>query len=245
MRSSFARRLPFVLLLLIVPALTPAVAAATIPQTPDEHTWVIDLGNVTTGPQEDTLTIASQRVWEAVEAPIFVLTIESLAAQEADDLTLEQYARSVFNAWGIGERRQSYGVLLVISVGDREVWIELGEGWGSSMQRVAQGIIDETFVPRAAEGDLAGAVLATHAELATTVEDRRTPFQVSPLMVAAVLAVTIVFVASMFSVVGTGRGGWGWSMWAIIFLAMLLLLKASAKSAVSGGRGGGGAGGGW
>lgn len=56
-------------------------------------------------------------------------------------LSVEQYARQLFDHWGPGFKDRNYGILLLVSVGDRKARIELGAGWGGEAadRRCRQG----------------------------------------------------------------------------------------------------------
>ena len=69
--------------------------------------------------------------------PIVVVTIPSLAKYDASNI--ESYARGLFHNWGIGSQAHNYGVLLLVSVGDRKARIELGAAWGGTTRMIRRG----------------------------------------------------------------------------------------------------------
>jgi uncharacterized protein len=86
-----------------------------------------------------------------------VVTIDSIGYYDTGDETVEAFATNLFNAWGIGDREREDGVLILVSVKDRAVRIELGSGlrgYSSDMQRV----IDEHMLPSFERGDYSSGI---------------------------------------------------------------------------------------
>lgn len=81
------------------------------------------------------------------------------------------FTTQLFNHWGIGKAEQNNGILFLISVGDRRVEIETGNGLGSQLPdtRVAQ-IINTQITPRFREGDFEGGTLAGVRQLIAELE---------------------------------------------------------------------------
>lgn len=81
-------------------------------------------------------------------AVIVVVTVDSL-----EGLSIEQYAYELFNTWGIGKQDVNNGMLLLISIDDRELRIETGLGLESVVTDDEAGrIINETIVPYFKQG---------------------------------------------------------------------------------------------
>lgn len=76
-----------------------------------------------------------------------VLTIESIYDYDTGDETIESFATNLFNSWGIGNREKDDGLLILIAVRDHQVRIEVGTGYGSSLDQPMQRVIDEKMVP--------------------------------------------------------------------------------------------------
>ena len=70
--------------------------------------------------------------------------------------TIERYATALFNEWGIGSQQRNYGMLLLVSLGDRRARIELGAGWGLDYNRQSQNIMDSLIVPSFKQGAYGG-----------------------------------------------------------------------------------------
>ncbi len=76
-----------------------------------------------------------------------VVTISSIRDYNVHDSTIENFATSLFNAWGIGDALKNNGVLLLVAVSDRKVRIELGSGYGNTVDSEMKALIDEHIVP--------------------------------------------------------------------------------------------------
>src|SRR5437763_9192776 len=85
-----------------------------------------------------------------------VAVIQTTGSQSASD-----YARNLFNRWGVGKAGTNNGVLLLVAVQDHHLWIMPGDGVkGTLSDGVAASIIDEQIVPRFRAGDIDGGVEA-------------------------------------------------------------------------------------
>jgi uncharacterized protein len=143
---------------LVLGAARAELPAVTYPDRSDQH--LIDAAGVI--PDEDEAQIRARAREALVKAgvPVVAVTIDSLAAHGAGDWTIERYAASLYNQWGIGEAGKNLGILLLVAVKDRKLRIATGAGHGSSWEARARGIIDREIVPRFKRGDVPGGVAA-------------------------------------------------------------------------------------
>ncbi|MBP6948765.1 MAG: TPM domain-containing protein [Candidatus Pacebacteria bacterium] len=79
--------------------------------------------------------------------------------------TIEHYANTLFSTWKIGNEKNDNGVLLLISINDRKVRIEVGYGLeGAIPDILAKNIITTKITPSFKQGDYAtGVTLAVEA----------------------------------------------------------------------------------
>lgn len=76
------------------------------------------------------------------------------------DRPIENYATTLFNAWGIGKKDRDNGVLVLVAVRDRTMRIEVGYGLeGILPDGLAGAVMRDTFLPRFRDGDYATGVL--------------------------------------------------------------------------------------
>lgn len=85
---------------------------------------------------------------------VVVVTMKDHANFGGAGQSIETYATNLFNAWGIGDRNRNDGVLILVTPGRRAMRIELGRGFGIDWDDTAKGIIDDTFLPAFAEGQI-------------------------------------------------------------------------------------------
>ena len=83
---------------------------------------------------------------------ITLLTIQSISDYGVKPV-IEPFATNLFNHWGIGDATTHDGVLILISVYDRVMRIELGAGYSTDQDNAMQAIIDDIFVPYFKKGN--------------------------------------------------------------------------------------------
>jgi len=108
---------------------------------------------------EASINEISQSLLRQVKIPIFVVTITSLAKHDANSYSIEEFARNLFDHWGIGYKDHNYGILLLISKEDREARIELGAEWGRAHDQKMQKIMDKVIIPKFKENDFENGIL--------------------------------------------------------------------------------------
>ena len=75
---------------------------------------------------------------------IAVVTVNSLNGK-----TLEEYATGLFSAWGIGKKNINNGVLILLSMQEILVRVEVGDGLEKVLtSAVCQDIVDKDMLPR-------------------------------------------------------------------------------------------------
>ncbi len=97
------------------------------------------------------------RAFEAdTTGELAVVTVDNLAG-----LSVETYARRLFNRFGIGKRGKDNGVLILLARDDRKVRIEVGRGLVAVLTDDRAGqLLDAHAVPRFKQGDFAGGLAA-------------------------------------------------------------------------------------
>lgn len=136
------------LLALSVQAVWAQADGPVFPEPPPEGSFIIDLAEMVTAPDEVTINGEANQLWQDEGIPIFVLTIPSLADQDAPDYSIERYAAALFSIWGIGSEEDNRGILLLVSRDDREARIELGADWDRGYDAEAQKIMDNAIIPQ-------------------------------------------------------------------------------------------------
>jgi len=110
-----------------------------------------------------------------------VLTVNSIRDYQTGDTTIESFATNLFNSWGIGDRTRNDGILMLVAVGDREMRIELGMGYSSRYDAVAQSVIDRHMIPYFRDGDFSrGIVTGARAVVSSFNPNAPPPTATSP-----------------------------------------------------------------
>lgn len=98
---------------------------------------------------------------------IAVAVVQSL---QGDDI--ETYANTLFREWGIGGKENDTGILLLISVEDRDVRIEVGYGYeGAVPDAHASRIIRDDIVPNFSDGQYDEGVFRAVNSLITLIRE--------------------------------------------------------------------------
>lgn len=153
------------LLLTLVP--TPSAAsAADIPlQRPGDRDFLLDRADMITPEDEGRIKESNDRLLTDTATPIIVVTIESMAKYGGESSTIEEFARTLFDQWEIGQamvdgRPHDRGILLLVARDDRQARIELGTGWGLGYDRNANWIMEQRIIPFFKDGKFSEGVVA-------------------------------------------------------------------------------------
>lgn len=150
------RKLSLVLTILAVGQLA---CSQSFPAMPGNG-FVVDKANMLSSSTKSQIEHISAAAKRDVQAPIVVVTISSLGAMNAGEMSVETYATQLFDHWRIGTSSLNHGILLVVSRGDRKARIELGAGWGHSKDSQSNAIMSGKIIPRFKSGDYDGGILA-------------------------------------------------------------------------------------
>jgi len=229
----------------------PAKAQRFPDKPPKEHFYVDQAGLLKTEDAARVDAVAGALLKEE-RIPLLVVTIPSLVTYEAAGMPIESYARALFDHWGIGSKDRNYGILLLVSVGDRKARIELGAGWAHAHDADAAYVMDKLIVPEFRVENYSGGILAGVEALDKMARGLGLPKPKQPWWAPVVFVGGIVLVIGVIvSLFRSGRRGWGWALVAALGVMLLFTLRAAAKGGGSGGSfgggfsGGGGASGSW
>ncbi len=206
------RRTAGVLLFLAV-SLLACPAGASGPVIPPPSGYVTDAAGVlgTWGPKTDALCREIEQRTGAEVAVLTVPTTEGLSPQE--------YAQAVFDRWKIGRKGRDDGVLFLVAVKDRKLWIATGYGVESVLPDGKVGEIrDRYLVPAFREGrygegifdgvSAVGAILSGGKTAPPPPEARRSPGgQRFPALMLVLPIVVLIVLRSLFAGPFRGRRG--------------------------------------
>ncbi|MGB0722705.1 MAG: TPM domain-containing protein [Gammaproteobacteria bacterium] len=238
----------FRVLLLLVAAFWLPAHAVDFPPPPEEGAFLVDNATMVTADDANAINRLAATLLEEERVALYVLTIESLARYDAASLDIESYARKVFDHWGVGFKDFNYGILLLVSRGDRKARIELGAGYDGRLDGATRNIMNDLIIPhfRAREFSLGIADGVRGLDAMARGEDLPKPTQ--PWWVLPALGVAVIlFVMMIVNLFKTGRSGWAWALIIGVGVLLFFLLRVAGSAGGLGGgsSGGGGATGSW
>jgi uncharacterized protein len=143
-----AARLGAVLLLFLVQGATAEVAVPALTGR------VMDLTGTLSGGAVAGIESKLADFQKSKGSQIVVLIVPTTQPEE-----IEQYSIRVADAWKIGRKGTSDGIILLVAKDDRRVRIEVGQGLeGAVPDAIANRIIDENITPHFKSGDYDGGV---------------------------------------------------------------------------------------
>lgn len=152
-------------ILLVLSALLAGSAVAL--RLPRREGFVNDFAGV--------LSEESERRGEAIAREVLKKTGVTVVAAAVSDMggeSVERYATDLFEAWGVGRKREDRGVLLLVAVKERRVRIEVGYGLEGVLNdgRVGE-VLDSYITPHLADNDWDSGVLLGIAVLSRIIAD--------------------------------------------------------------------------
>lgn len=232
----------FVLLLLFA---TPVIAYYDL-GSPEGY--VNDYTNTLTYEQKDALESKVSTFEQESTNEIAVVIIDSMKGDY-----IENFAVKLFESWGIGKEKEDNGVLILVSMSERQMRIEVGYGLeGSLTDAQASWIIKNVMVPNFKENkyyegidqSVDKIIAITKGEFEVPEEDSISPLTVLVFIVILILGVAIAVIVlkkkypnwegwDTDSSSSSSFGGWGGGS------------DSSSGSFGGGSSGGGGASGSW
>jgi len=230
-------------------------AKLNFPDEPARNSFVVDEINLLSDADKYQVNEIAKTLLKEERIALFVVAIDSLEEYDADFLSIESYARELFNSWEIGYDHRNYGMLLLISKSDRKARIELGADWGHTHDSQAQYIMNKLIIPRFKDGYFSGGVVEGVKGMDAMGRGLALPSPYYQWWVIPSLATAaFVLIICSISLIRSGRNGVGWLLLTAAFFIIMFILKTiyesvfsdSAYGAGGGGfSGGGGASGGW
>ena len=130
----------FAVVLLALFALAAPASAQTFPQLTGR---VVDQADILRPEQELDLSTKSETLQAQTGRQFVVATVKSLEGRPIED-----YAYQLGRHWGIGQKEEDDGVILLVAPNERKVWIATGYGAGAFLTDAVSGvIIREAILP--------------------------------------------------------------------------------------------------
>ncbi len=190
--------------------------------------YVTDLAGVIPQSTKQRLDALCTELDQKTGAQLAIVTVKSL-----DDRPIEDYAVELFKHLGVGSKKESSGILLLLAPNDRKYRIEVGYGLEPVINDARAGDAGRAMVPFLRQNDFGSAVEVAAWQLAKYIADDR--------------GVTLSGQPPARPIANTSRGrGLPISPFAFfIILFIVLRVFGSIISKGSGRRGGSGLGGCW
>ncbi len=218
--------------------------AVDFPDKPSRVNFFTDTAGLLKPEDASTIDAVATKLLVDEKIPIYVVTIPSLASQDALTYSIEQYASELFNNWGIGFEDRNYGMLLLVSVADRKARIELGKGWSKNYDSQAEEVMNSLIIPAFKRGDFSTGIADGVKGMDAMARGLQLPKATPPWWYMPLLVIGVIgFVMLIINLFKTGRSGWAWALLAALGVLLFFVLR-SAASGSGGGFGGGSSGGG-
>ncbi|GEM49063.1 TPM domain-containing protein [Deinococcus cellulosilyticus] len=110
-----------------------------------QSNYVTDFAGVLDAQTRKTLNhhLAQMEKQTNLEGTVVVLpSLKTYGAQ-----TVESFALDLFNRWGVGDPRWNRGFMLLVSMEDRKIRIQLGKGYGTALNASTKALIQNTIAP--------------------------------------------------------------------------------------------------
>ncbi len=137
----------------------PAADDVRYPAKPGPRDFILDEARLLTSDDAAAVKTLCDEALTKKRAPIIVVTINSLADYGARGWPIERYAMNLMSEWGIGWEDWNYGMLLLVSKGDRKARIELGGSWARRKDDEAKRVMGERIIPKFKQGDYSKGIL--------------------------------------------------------------------------------------
>lgn len=108
--------------------------------TPTDKFFVNDFAGVMSEADIETVYTKGAALDGATSAQAVIITVESLDGKEAAD-----YALELGREWGVGDKDQNNGVVILLSESDREIYIAVGYGLEGALPDSKTGRIIDTY----------------------------------------------------------------------------------------------------
>ncbi|VVB53971.1 TPM domain protein [uncultured archaeon] len=162
--------------------------------------YVNDYAQVMTPQQRNDLEQYLTSIKDNNGTQIAIVTIKELPPTE----TIETAAVKLFEKWGIGEKKKDNGILILASITDRQVRIEVGYGLEPVVTDARAGdIIRQVIAPAFKGGDYYGGFRGAAQQIQAYVSGEGTPevgLEESPETTTDVV-ITIIVILVIFGVV--------------------------------------------
>lgn len=202
----------------------------SFPTAPQNREFVMDLARVL--PPHDKIKINEtlSALMQNTGAPVIVVTLPTLGAYGAEKKDAEAFARALFNRWGIGSAKTNNGVLFLISIQERTMRIQMGSGYGTTLDKDLDAIRDAAIIPAFKVGNYPKGVIDGCEALAALIKTKGLlPSPEGQTPSATPVGGGVANTSSNFFESIVGEDGPTALHWVLIVLLLLLFIKIGAN----------------
>jgi uncharacterized protein len=180
---------------------------------------------------------------------LVVVTINSRYDYDTNDPTIENFAKNLFNYWGVGHKKPNNGVMLLVAIENREVRIQLGGGYPKMYDNIMKKVIDNNIIPYFKNNEYSRGIYEGCRGIIEKVTKKVSWFAFYKWHI--ILGILfLAFLLSGINFLKQGKKGWGFVFLSIAGIILIFLLKmlfsGKSRSGFGGGSSfGGGATGRW
>lgn len=172
---------------------------------PKAENYANDFADVLTAETENYINSTGRAYQKTDGVQIVAVTIESL-----EDASIEDYAYDIFNEWGIGNKTDDNGILILLSVDDREIRVEVGDGMEGVFNDAKVGrMIDRLALPHFAENDFDSGIRNLYDGITQVIGNPEAYSEDETDMGEIAGTIGLVVLLIILSLLTGGRGG-GW-----------------------------------
>lgn len=154
-----------VLLSAVLVFILPLISFAADFPKPTSEFFVNDYANVMSREDKDTIMQIGADLYKQTSAQIVVVTVNSLNGYNVKD-----YALKLGREWGVGDKEKNNGVVLLLSVSDRQVTIQVGYGLEGCLPDGKTGrILDNCAIPYLSENNFSKGLTEAYKAISDSV----------------------------------------------------------------------------
>jgi uncharacterized protein len=185
--------------------------------------YVTDIAGLLPKDEEERIEHLLWQVESNRKVEIIVVTIRSMADYPGVKASsIEEFARKLFDTYGIGNMPANNGVLLLVAANDRKARIELGAAYGHGRDADAERIMDREILPRFRQGKYASGITKG---VDAIIRDLAGIYILKPWHAVATGAILLSLILVAVSLFRRGKTGWGWVVIGLIVVILLVLIR--------------------
>ena len=150
--------------LLLISSLSLSSYAISLPE-PTNDFFVNDFVNIIDDADESEMMKIGADLYEQTTAQVVVVTIDSL-----DGYDVDEYALELGRKWGVGSKDNDNGVVILLSLSDRQISIQVGYGLEGCLNDGKVGrILDNYAIPYLSNNDYSSGLTEAYKAVAAVV----------------------------------------------------------------------------